>query len=254
MENQLFLKVSFYQIAVCLILSVGTLCFNSGRLKISLNVPYPCKLSYAACTRYNLVFSWWLSVIIIYLFWLLWLVKVKEALTSGMDGGLKHVLTHLSLTLTSCPLRSWSSGTSVAMQRVPGQVPVIVGWLLFSHDNLWFHSTESHFLKLFLFPASGAVLTSTSLPSGMPSSFSLLLFWLSVMARVIQILISWYRHWYPLESALVATDTSLLVLALLSPHKPHVCFLGCAGEHVLHHPQVWARGLCEGFTLVFMCF
>lgn len=80
MENQLFLKVSFYQIAVCLILSVGTLCFNSGRLKISLNVPYPCKLSYAACTRYNLVFSWWLSVIIIYLFWLLWLVKVKEAL------------------------------------------------------------------------------------------------------------------------------------------------------------------------------
>ena len=127
-----------------------------------------------------------------------------------MDGGLKHVLTHLSLTLTSCPLRSWSSGTSVAMQRVPGQVPVIVGWLLFSHDNPWFHSTESHFLKLFFFPASGAVLTSTSLPSGLPSSFSLLLFWLSVMARVIQILISWYRHWYPLESALVATDTSLL--------------------------------------------
>ena len=151
MENQLFLKVSFYQIAVCLILSVGTLCFNSGRLKISLNVPYPCKLSSAACTRYNLVFSWWLSVIIIYLFWLLWLVKVKEALTSGMDGGLKHVLTHLSLTLTSCPLRSWSLGTSVAMQRVPGQVPVIVGWLLFSHDNPWFHSTESHFLKLFFF-------------------------------------------------------------------------------------------------------
>lgn len=150
----------------------------------------------AACTRYNLVFSRWLSVVIIYLFWLLWLVKVKEALTSGMDGGLKHVLTHLSLTLTSCPLRSWSSGTSVAMQCVPGQVPVIIGWLLFSHVNLWFHSTESHFLKHYFFPASEAVLTSTSLPSGLPSSFSLPLFWLSVMARVIQILIYWYRHRY----------------------------------------------------------
>lgn len=191
----------------------------------------------------TLVFSWWLSVIIIYLFWLLWLVKVKEALTSGMDGGLKHVLTHLSLTLTSCLLRSWSSGTSVAMPCVPGQVPVIVGWLLFSHDNLWFRSTESHFLKLFFFPASEAVLTSTSLPSGLPSSFSLLLFWLSIMAHVIQILISWYPHWYLLESVLVTTDIFLFacsgssVFAQASRLFPRLCRTTCSAP---------SQGLSQG--------
>ena len=189
-------------------------------------MPYRCKLSYAACTRYNLVFSWWLGVIIIYLFWLRWLVKIKEALTSGMSGQLKYVLTRLSPHSRFLParvtvFRDFCSG-SVCLVRYQSLSGDLFSVMLICDSIAWRVISSN---LSFFFPASEAVLASTFLPSGSPSS-PLLLFWLPVVAHIVQTLTSWFRPWCLLASALVAAD--ILLFACCGPsvsHKPHVCFL-----------------------------
>ena len=142
------------------------------------------------------------------LFWLWWLVKIREALASRMDGGLKYVLSHLSPHPRFLPAQAMVFRDCCCVGVCLVRYQSLFGGSF--SVRLWFHSMKSHFLKhFFFFSASKAVLTSIFLPSGLPSSFSLLLFWSSVTARIIQILVSWFRHWYFLVSVLVTTDISL---------------------------------------------
>ena len=177
------------------------------------------------------------------LFWLWWLVKIREALTTRMDGGLKYVLSHLSPHPRFLPAQ--------AMVFRDCCCEAVCAWSGISHcsvtpfqwvcDSIAWRVISSNIS--FFFSASKAVLTSIFLPSELPSSFSLLLFWLSVTARIIQILVSWFRHWYLLVSVLVTMDISLFassgspVFPEASRLFPRLCRRTRSAP-----PQAWSQG------------